>query len=100
MKSIKSINCLVPLTPNRLFLFLLSTLCFFCLPKAALADTFVSGTITGQTWTKANSPYRVIGDIQVALLTINPGVAVYFEGNYVFEVDGFLTAVGSGPEPI
>src|SRR6058998_1932365 len=96
----KAINCLEPLARNRLLFCTLSTLFFLAPPGQALADTFVSGTIAGQTWTKANSPYRVVGNIQVAVLTINPGVTVYFESNYVFEVDGFLTAVGSELEPI
>ena len=66
----------------------------------ASADTFVSGTIAGQTWTTAGSPYRVIGNINVALLTINPGVTVLFQSNYLFEVDGFLTASGTLAQPI
>ena len=100
MQNINAYTRLRPVIATRLPFVLLSILCLFDPPKAALADTMVSGTIAGQTWTKANSPYRVVGNIQVALLTINPGVTVYFESNYVFEVDGFLTAVGSALEPI
>jgi hypothetical protein len=66
----------------------------------AWADTPVSGPIAGQTWTKANSPYVVVGDILVATLTIQPGVTVVFASNYVFEVAGVLTAVGTQAQPI
>ena len=68
--------------------------------SAANADTYVSGPIAGQTWTTAGSPYRVTGNINVALLTINPGVTVIFQSNYLFEVDGFLTATGTLAQPI
>src|SRR5205823_5891998 len=71
----KTIAPAQPAPQTRRIALLLSALCFFGLPRlGVLADTFVSGSIAGQTWTKANSPYRVVGDIQVAVLTINPGV--------------------------
>jgi predicted outer membrane repeat protein len=95
-----TITCLQPPTRTRLFVLFLSILCLVGMPRAGLADTYVSGVIAGQTWTAASSPYRVVGNIGVALLTINPGVTVFFESNYVFEVDGFLTAVGTGAQPI
>jgi hypothetical protein len=65
----------------------------------ALAQTDVSGTVSG-TWTVANSPYRVVSDIQVATLTIEPGVTVTFAGDYVFTVAGVLTASGTEAQPI
>jgi predicted outer membrane repeat protein len=98
--TVNTTTCFEPHTQTRLFVLLLSILCLWGLPIPGLADTYVAGTIAGETWTQANSPYRVIGNIQVALLTINPGVTVLFESNYVFEVSGFLTAIGSAPEPI
>ncbi len=61
----------------------------------AWADTYVCGTIAGQHWTTNGSPYRVTCDVSVGLLTIDPGVMVLFEGNYVFEVAGFLIANGT-----
>jgi hypothetical protein len=60
----------------------------------------VAGTIVDQTWTTNNSPYRVVGDIQVASLDIQPGVTVLFESNYVFEVAGRLKAIGTPDAPI
>lgn len=62
--------------------------------------TDVSGTIVNQTWTSNNSPYRVVGDVLVAGLTIKPGVTVQFASNYVFEVGGVLTANGAVTAPI
>lgn len=60
----------------------------------------VSNTIVNQVWTSNNSPYRVVGDIQVAGLTIQPGVTVFFASNFVFEVAGKLKAIGTRASPI
>ena len=65
-----------------------------------LPGTPVSGTIVSQVWTATNSPYRVAGDIQVAGLTIQPGVTVIFSGNYVFEIAGTLKAIGTPTAPV
>jgi hypothetical protein len=62
--------------------------------------TSVSGPIVNQTWTSNNSPYCVVGPINVAGLTINPGVTVNFTSNYAFEVDGVLAANGTPTAPI
>ena len=67
---------------------------------AASADTYVCGTIAGQHWTIAGSPYRVTCNVNVNLLTIDPGVVVIFQSNYLFEVDGILTALGTSAQPI
>jgi predicted outer membrane repeat protein len=67
---------------------------------SASAQTFKCGTIVGETWTKAGSPYIATCDILVAGLTIEPGVQVLMDGNFVFEVGGILTALGTEAEPI
>jgi hypothetical protein len=57
--------------------------------------TISAGNVSG-TWTKANSPYKVTGDIIVpkgSTLTIQPGVVVEFDG-VGLTVDGKLNAVG------
>jgi hypothetical protein len=54
----------------------------------------------GTVWTKGASPYRVRCDLQVAGLTIEPGVRVVFEGDHLFQVTGWLTAIGTAAEPI
>ena len=64
------------------------------------ASNIVSGTIIDRTWRLADSPYLVGGDIRVAGLTIEAGVQVEFLGDYVFEVAGTLTAVGTAASPI
>jgi len=64
------------------------------------AATWVSGTIVNQVWTSAGSPYYVNGNILVAGLTISNGVFVYFQGNYVFEVQGILKAYGKTNSPV
>jgi Right handed beta helix region len=81
------------LLPVILFLFTL-TACHNVLA------TNVSGTIVNGNWTSNNSPYVVVGDINVAGLTIGPGVMVNFATNYSFEVDGVLTALGTPNAPI
>jgi parallel beta-helix repeat protein len=67
----------------------------------ALAQTNISGSITTQTWTAANSPYRVTGTITVqGKLTIEPGVDVLFDADVQFVVDGTLDAVGTETDSI
>jgi len=69
--------------------------------SAAALD--VAGTITTTTWTKANSPYRVTGEITVpvgATLTIEPGVDVLFDANVRFLVLGTLSAIGTETDSI
>lgn len=70
------------------------------LPVTALfSQTNVSGGIySNTTWTKANSPYIVVGDIVVfpdKILTIEPGVEVKFNGFYYLEVRGSIVAIGT-----
>ena len=62
----------------------------------ALAETFVSGDVTGE-WTLERSPYFVIGNINIPdgrQLIIDPGVLVFFTGAYQFTTYGFLSARG------
>ncbi|MBI4726270.1 right-handed parallel beta-helix repeat-containing protein [candidate division TA06 bacterium] len=64
--------------------------------------TNVSGDVSG-TWTTAGSPYIVTGSITVPdqqTLTIEPGVAIKFNGNYQFLVSGKLIAVGTETDSI
>jgi parallel beta-helix repeat protein len=67
------------------------------------AATSVSGIITSDTtWTKANSPYTLIGNVLVSngvTLTIEPGVMVNLEGYYIM-VNGTLQARGTSAERI
>lgn len=73
---------------------------WLCSTSIFADSTFVSGTIVNETWTPANSPYCVVGDILISTLEIEPGVDVVFMGEYVFEVAGILTAVGTEQDSI
>jgi hypothetical protein len=84
---------------NKNVVLLMVWVAAFTTNQAARA-TDVSGTIVNKNWSSNNSPYRVVGDIQVAGLTIEPGVTVLFAGNYLFEVAGTLRANGSPAAPI
>jgi hypothetical protein len=65
----------------------------------SVAPTDVRGIIASSTtWTRANSPYRITGVVQVAqgaTLTIEPGVRVYPGGDSTVEVFGSLRAQGT-----
>ncbi|OQX79639.1 MAG: hypothetical protein B6D61_03200 [Bacteroidetes bacterium 4484_249] len=66
------------------------------------AQTPVNGNQTG-TWTAANSPYQVTGEILVPggqTLTIEAGVEVDFQGHYKFTVQGNLQALGTETDSI
>lgn len=65
--------------------------------------TEISGDLTTQTLTKANSPYHVIGDIRIPrghTLTIEPGTYIDFKGHYKLEVEGHLKAMGTAIDRI
>ncbi len=77
----------------------------FLLPCTEVsAATYVSGTISANTtWTLANSPYIVTGDISVngSTLTIQAGVTVKFDQYATLFIDGgVLRAVGTSSAPI
>ena len=62
------------------------------------AQTDVAAGLVSGTWTLANSPYRIQGEITVpndSTLTIEPGVRVEFQGHYKFNVQGRLMAAGT-----
>lgn len=66
------------------------------------AQTQVEGNQSG-TWTAANSPYQVIGEIIVPneqILTIEAGVEINFQGYYKFTVQGNLQAIGTESDSI
>jgi hypothetical protein len=78
---------------------------FFLLAKASnvSAQTDIpAGNVSG-LWTKANSPYRINGEITIPngeTLTIEPGVEVVFTGHYKFYVQGRLLAIGTQQDTI
>ncbi len=66
----------------------------------ACGTKVAGGAIEDQVWTAESSPYCITGDLIVGLLTIQPGVTVLFEGDFVLEVGGALKAVGMEEKPI
>ena len=80
----------------------LAAICLACgiLTTASRAATDKSGVIAGETWTKAMAPIRVVGNITVANLTIQPGVEVLFTGNFTFDCQGVLKAEGDAANKI
>lgn len=97
----------MPATPFARRLALLVLLGVGLLPSAAwsVGPTNVSGTISSNTtWTLANSPYVMTGNVTVATgvtLTVEPGVVV--KGNAalrLLQVNGTLSAVGTASSPI
>lgn len=66
--------------------------------------TNVSGNlIESETWTVANSPYNVVGDLGVPTgftLTVQPGVVVVFKGDYRIFVTGTIKIQGEGAAPV
>lgn len=81
------------------FCFILLLADFYYLP----AQTNVPGGMVSGVWTASQSPFYVQGNIQIApgtSLTIEPGVEVYFQGYYRFQVLGKLIAKGTPSDSI
>jgi len=75
----------------------------FLIPFLLLSQTIIPGGNVSGTWTKANSPYLITGDISVEwndTLNINPGVEVIFQDYYKLEVHGSLLAIGAENDSI
>lgn len=66
--------------------------------------TNVGGILTGDTrWTLSGSPYRLTNHVSVppgVVLTIDPGVVVEANADWLLEVAGTLRALGTAVEPI
>ncbi len=72
---------------------------FFVIATVYGATTISSNT----TWTKANSPYTLTGNLTVdpgATLTIEPGVTIQIPSDCTLQVNGILVARGSSSEKI
>jgi hypothetical protein len=71
--------------------------------QSGTSGTNVSGIITSDaTWTQANSPYTLTGNVLVnngVMLTIDAGATVNL-GNYYIMVNGTLVAIGNSNSPI
>ncbi len=76
--------------------------CFLVVSNLVAQTDVPAGNVSG-TWSLTGSPFRVHGDITVPngqTLTIEPGVNVIFSGNYKFNVQGRLLAVGTQQDTI
>ena len=78
---------------------LLSIYFILALSLFSFSQTNVSGNISSNTtWTVANSPYTVTGNILVqsgVTLTIEPGVTIQFNSGLYLKVNGALIAEGT-----
>jgi parallel beta-helix repeat protein len=90
------------LTKNNFIIVLVTCLTFSA--NFLFGQTNVSGVISANTtWTKANSPYNVTGNLLVnsgVTLTIDPGVEVRFEEAKYLKIEGTINAVGSQTDSI
>jgi hypothetical protein len=86
-----------------LVMFCMFAVCSSILFGAVQASTEVSGILSSDTtWTKAGSPYSLIGPILVSegvTLTIESGASVDLNNQYI-QVNGTLRAVGSSSDRI
>lgn len=67
--------------------------------------TELTGVLSGDNlhWTEENSPYRVTGNILIeegTELVVDPGVKVYFTGDYYLKMNGTINAQGTKEKPV
>jgi len=77
-------------------LIIVSLVLFFIV--SGIGQTYITGGDVSGTWTLANAPYYIQGEITIpndSILTIEPGVDVVFMGHYKFNVQGRLLAIGT-----
>ncbi len=73
----------------------------YLLPWTGAAAIDACGTIAaGTTWTLADSPVNVVCDLQVAGLSVEPGVEVLVADDYEIVVAGVIQALGAESSPI
>ena len=87
---------------KKLLLFVVHFI-FITLTIISNAQTNIPPGDVNGTWTKANSPYNINGEITIpndSTLTIEPGVEVIFTGHYKFNVQGRLLAIGTETDTI
>lgn len=80
----------------------LNFLLLFTVVFSVYALSIPAGNVSG-TWTKANSPYQIQGNITVPngeTLTIEPGVSVEFQGYYSLNIQGRIIAKGAANDSI
>jgi hypothetical protein len=82
---------------KRLFLILFSLI--YVLHLSA-QGTDVFGPVNGAVWDSTGNPYRVVGDVDIQNLVINPGVDIIITGNYLFRISGFIAAEGTKKDSI
>jgi hypothetical protein len=91
------------ITLRRILLIQTILLVLFLWQQKSFADTDIpEGEVSG-TWTLANSPYHINGEITIPngeTMTIEPGVEVVFSGNYKFNVQGRILAIGTESDTI
>ncbi|HLO71134.1 MAG TPA: T9SS type A sorting domain-containing protein [Flavipsychrobacter sp.] len=84
--------------------YILSLLVSLCVLNSVQSQTTVSGGIySSTTWTKANSPYILQGDVVVfggVDLNIEPGTVIKFDNNAQIVLRGNLKAIGTSTDSI
>src|SRR5690606_16947894 len=96
-----------PLGELRPYLFLrflftaAAAICLAAAPATARCGTTVpGGSVAGETWTAAGSPYCVTGDLFISNLTIEPGVTVLVDGPWRLNIQTTIHAEGTAEAPI
>lgn len=70
---------------------------------SSISQTVIPGGDVFGNWTKDNSPFHIIGDINIpndSTLQIEPGVMIEFQGHHALYVQGRLLAMGTDSDTI
>ncbi|NQU35694.1 MAG: T9SS type A sorting domain-containing protein [Bacteroidetes bacterium] len=75
----------------------------FLFPIISWSQTVIQGGNISGTWSHANSPYLIEGDIKITssdTLNIEPGVVIEFQDYYGLYVEGYIHAIGNETDSI
>jgi parallel beta-helix repeat protein len=89
---------------RKAFLFYITlAIASLCLGLGTAMAVEHSGTVCDETWTAADNPHNIVGNVTVPAgcsLTIEAGAEIFFQGSYYLRTAGVMNANGTSGNPV